>query len=210
MRGTRLRTTPLAPLTPFLTNESDDRSSEPRDTHKKQDSDLPRNQHPWTFGEEAVEITKKYTGLRYKLLPYLYNEFRDSSESGKPIFQPCSSSTPPCKGPRHRDDRRYAGETPPTPTANSLRVASKRSRTSCSAVSSTAGPTTSTPPSTSRRRPTSTTRTTARSTARRRRGQRDGATFDSRVHALESDINVKVYTFPELEELVDLMQEIEV
>ena len=34
--------------------------------------------------------------------------------------------------------------------------------------------------------------------------------FDSRVHALESDINVKVYTFPELEELVGLMQEIEV
>jgi chemotaxis protein CheC len=34
--------------------------------------------------------------------------------------------------------------------------------------------------------------------------------FDSRVHALESNINVKVYTFPELEELVDLMQEIEV
>ena len=34
--------------------------------------------------------------------------------------------------------------------------------------------------------------------------------FDSRVHALDSDINVKVYTFPELEELVGLMQEIEV
>ena len=34
--------------------------------------------------------------------------------------------------------------------------------------------------------------------------------FDSRVRALDSDINVKVYTFPELEELVDLMQEIEV
>jgi chemotaxis protein CheC len=34
--------------------------------------------------------------------------------------------------------------------------------------------------------------------------------FDSRVHALESDINVKVYTFPELEELVSLMQQIEV
>ncbi|MBX0324565.1 chemotaxis protein CheC [Halomicroarcula sp. F13] len=34
--------------------------------------------------------------------------------------------------------------------------------------------------------------------------------FDSRVHALDSDINVKVYTFPELEELVDLMQRIEV
>ncbi|MFT4923789.1 MAG: chemotaxis protein CheC [Haloarculaceae archaeon] len=34
--------------------------------------------------------------------------------------------------------------------------------------------------------------------------------FDSRVHALDSNINVKVYTFPELEELVDLMQKIEV
>ncbi|MFB6308387.1 MAG: chemotaxis protein CheC [Haloarculaceae archaeon] len=34
--------------------------------------------------------------------------------------------------------------------------------------------------------------------------------FDSRVHALDSDINVKVYTFPQLEELVDLMQEIDV
>lgn len=34
--------------------------------------------------------------------------------------------------------------------------------------------------------------------------------FDSRVQALDSDIDVKVYTFPELEELVELMQEIEV
>ena len=34
--------------------------------------------------------------------------------------------------------------------------------------------------------------------------------FDSRVQALDSDINVKVYTFPELDELVSLMQEIEV
>jgi chemotaxis protein CheC len=34
--------------------------------------------------------------------------------------------------------------------------------------------------------------------------------FDSRVRALDSDINVKVYTFPQLDELVELMQEIEV
>jgi chemotaxis protein CheC len=33
--------------------------------------------------------------------------------------------------------------------------------------------------------------------------------FDSRVRALESDINVTVYTFPQLEELVGLMQQIE-
>ena len=44
-------------------------------------------------------------------------------------------------------------------------------------------------------------------------GHRDGEMalmFDSRVQALDSDINVKVYTFPELAELVALMQEIEV
>jgi chemotaxis protein CheC len=34
--------------------------------------------------------------------------------------------------------------------------------------------------------------------------------FDSRVHALNSDIDVTVYTFPELEELVSLMQQIDV
>lgn len=34
--------------------------------------------------------------------------------------------------------------------------------------------------------------------------------FDSRVHAREADVEVKVYTFPELEELVGLMQQIEI
>ncbi|AFK20754.1 DUF4968 domain-containing protein (plasmid) [Haloferax mediterranei ATCC 33500] len=70
----------LGAFIPFFRNHTD--------THRKQDPDLPRNQHPWTFGEEAVDITKKYTELRYKLLPYLYNEFQESSENGKPIFQP--------------------------------------------------------------------------------------------------------------------------
>jgi chemotaxis protein CheC len=34
--------------------------------------------------------------------------------------------------------------------------------------------------------------------------------FDSRVQATRSDVDVKVYTFPELAELVELMQDIEV
>ena len=42
------------------------------------------------------------------------------------------------------------------------------------------------------------------------RGDDMALMFDSRVHALDSDIDVTVYTFPELEELVDLMQQIEV
>ncbi|MFB6074490.1 MAG: chemotaxis protein CheC [Haloarculaceae archaeon] len=42
------------------------------------------------------------------------------------------------------------------------------------------------------------------------RGTSMALMFDSRVQALDSNINVKVYTFPELDELVGLMQEIEV
>jgi chemotaxis protein CheC len=34
--------------------------------------------------------------------------------------------------------------------------------------------------------------------------------FDSRVHAREADVEVKVYTFPELEELVSLMKRIDI
>ncbi|USZ68131.1 chemotaxis protein CheC [Halorussus salilacus] len=34
--------------------------------------------------------------------------------------------------------------------------------------------------------------------------------FDSRVHAREADVEVKVYTFPELAELVGLMKQIEI
>ena len=34
--------------------------------------------------------------------------------------------------------------------------------------------------------------------------------FDSRVHAREANVEVKVYTFPELPELVELMQKIEI
>jgi chemotaxis protein CheC len=34
--------------------------------------------------------------------------------------------------------------------------------------------------------------------------------FDSRVHARKADVEVKVYTFPELAELVELMQQIEI
>ncbi|QSG06721.1 chemotaxis protein CheC [Halapricum desulfuricans] len=42
------------------------------------------------------------------------------------------------------------------------------------------------------------------------RGSEMALMFDSHIHALDSDIDVTVYTFPQLEELVDLMQEIEV
>ncbi|WP_049921724.1 glycoside hydrolase family 31 protein [Halopiger djelfimassiliensis] len=58
------------------------------DSHTKVDDGEPRNQHPWTFGDEVETISKTYLRLRYRLLPYLYNEFREASETGKPVQQP--------------------------------------------------------------------------------------------------------------------------
>ena len=47
-----------------------------------------QGQEPWAFGPEVEEISKKYIEMRYKLLPYLYNAFEDSVETGKPVQQP--------------------------------------------------------------------------------------------------------------------------
>ncbi|WP_242509158.1 glycoside hydrolase family 31 protein [Natrinema altunense] len=58
------------------------------DSHDKVEDGEPRNQHPWTFGDEVEAISKKYLRLRYRLLPYLYNEFREATETGKPVQQP--------------------------------------------------------------------------------------------------------------------------
>ena len=47
-----------------------------------------RVQEPWTFDEETLEIHRKYLKLRYALLPYLYDLFRQEEESGMPLMRP--------------------------------------------------------------------------------------------------------------------------
>ena len=47
-----------------------------------------RYQEPWEFGEEAVDVYRKYLNLRYSLLPYLYDLCRQEEESGLPMFRP--------------------------------------------------------------------------------------------------------------------------
>lgn len=43
---------------------------------------------PWAFGEKVETVCRKYIKLRYKLLPYTYNEFYKSSITGLPILKP--------------------------------------------------------------------------------------------------------------------------
>ncbi len=46
------------------------------------------NQEPWAFGKENEDIIRKYIKLRYSLVSYIYNLFRESSQTGTPIMRP--------------------------------------------------------------------------------------------------------------------------
>ncbi|MEF2968909.1 TIM-barrel domain-containing protein [Paenibacillus sp. M1] len=67
------RWTQLGALTPFFRNHS------AIDTRK---------QEPWSFGEEVERICREYIELRYRLMPYLYSLFYESSNSGLPVMRP--------------------------------------------------------------------------------------------------------------------------
>ncbi len=43
---------------------------------------------PWAYGDEAVQIFRKYAELRYRLIPYLYSNAYLSSQSGVPLMRP--------------------------------------------------------------------------------------------------------------------------
>ncbi|AIQ11061.1 glycoside hydrolase family 31 protein [Paenibacillus durus] len=51
-------------------------------------SGLAGGQEPWNFGKEVEDISRKYISMRYELLPYLYNQFKESAENGQPVQQP--------------------------------------------------------------------------------------------------------------------------
>lgn len=46
------------------------------------------DQEPWAFGPRCEEICRRYIGLRYRLLPYLYGVFRACAETGLPVLRP--------------------------------------------------------------------------------------------------------------------------
>jgi Alpha-glucosidases, family 31 of glycosyl hydrolases len=42
---------------------------------------------PWTFGEDVLEIVRNYINLRYRMLPYLYSNFYEATQSGMPVLR---------------------------------------------------------------------------------------------------------------------------
>lgn len=47
-----------------------------------------RRQEPWCFGARAEAISKKSIELRYRLMPYLYNQYYKAHKEGIPVMRP--------------------------------------------------------------------------------------------------------------------------
>ncbi|MBK9687104.1 MAG: hypothetical protein IPO65_04870 [Saprospiraceae bacterium] len=46
------------------------------------------DQEPWSFGEEALTIVRKFIKLRYRFLPYIYSTFYQYVTEGTPMLRP--------------------------------------------------------------------------------------------------------------------------
>jgi len=46
------------------------------------------DKEPWAFGSEVEKLSRDIVGFRYRILPYLYNEFYNASKTGIPIMRP--------------------------------------------------------------------------------------------------------------------------
>ncbi len=47
-----------------------------------------RRQEPWQFGQEVLEIYRKYVKLRYRWIPYIYDLYYEEERTGAPIMRP--------------------------------------------------------------------------------------------------------------------------
>jgi alpha-glucosidase len=47
-----------------------------------------RNQEPWSYGNRLTDINRRSIELRYRLMPYLYDAFHESAQTGLPVMRP--------------------------------------------------------------------------------------------------------------------------
>lgn len=67
------------------------------------------DQYPWTFGPEVEALCRQALELRYRLLPYLYGAFVESSETGAPVMRPIVWEEVSLHTLRHLDDEYLLG-----------------------------------------------------------------------------------------------------
>lgn len=68
------------------------------------------SREPWSFGEDAERIFRKYAKLRYSLMPYIYNEAIKSSKSGKPMVRALLIDYPGDRNVWYIDDQYLFGD----------------------------------------------------------------------------------------------------
>jgi alpha-D-xyloside xylohydrolase len=61
---------------------------------------------PWQFDEEAVEVTRRFTHLKMRLMPYLFQQGLDAAASGVPVMRPMALEFPDDPASAHLD-RQY-------------------------------------------------------------------------------------------------------
>lgn len=69
-----------------------------------------RSQEPWVFGEPTLSIYRKYLQLRYRLIPYLYDEFAREAHSGLPVMRPLVLNYPNDPRVRNLNDEFMVGD----------------------------------------------------------------------------------------------------
>lgn len=47
-----------------------------------------RFQEPWAFNKQTLDIYRKYLNLRYRFIPFLYDQFRHETQCGLPVMRP--------------------------------------------------------------------------------------------------------------------------
>lgn len=63
-----------------------------------------RRQEPWLFGQEVLDIYRKYVQLRYTWIPYIYDLFFTGEVTGAPVMRPLVFDFPQDKNVRDMND----------------------------------------------------------------------------------------------------------
>lgn len=73
-------------------------------------SDHTRDQEPWAFDEETLNINRKFIKLRYRLLPYFYDLLWLGESTGLPVMRPLMLHYPMDERVKEMNDQFLVGE----------------------------------------------------------------------------------------------------
>jgi alpha-D-xyloside xylohydrolase len=65
---------------------------------------------PWLFDEEAVDVLRRFTRLKYRLMPYLYGAAQTAHREGIPVMRPMAAEFPDDPACAHLDRQYLLGD----------------------------------------------------------------------------------------------------